>query len=101
MNLLTAESVRELLRLEVISEAQAQGLLETLGGYRRQREALFAQWDAEKDGLLIAAELGLSESQRAAVLEADRLAIRFSLMAQRRGEGDKLLRESSQDGSSR
>lgn len=93
VNLLTRESVAELATAGVIDETQAQALLAELGSFRTQREALYARWDAEKDALLVSAALGLSESQRAGVIEADRLVMRFALMQQRRDEGQKLLRE--------
>lgn len=94
VNLLTRESIAELSTLGIIDSTEAETLLEQLGGFRTDREAMYARWDEEKDALLAAEEgLELTETQRDAVIKADRQAVRFSLLAQRRGEGLKILRE--------
>lgn len=94
VNLLTQESIAELSTLGIIDATEAETLLGQLGGFRTDRAAMYARWDEEKEGLLAAKEgLELTEAERDAVIEADRLAVRYSLLAQRRGEGLKILRE--------
>ncbi|MDE0002114.1 MAG: hypothetical protein OXQ29_05435 [Rhodospirillaceae bacterium] len=93
VNLLTRQTVDSLLTRNIISEVQARAMLQLLGDYRVQREALYARWDGEKNSLLAADEsLDLSDNQRQAVIDADRLAIRAGLLHGRQGEGLKRLR---------